>query len=199
MAAPPFSDRNLLYEHLFHLDYPSIRQICSLDKNIYLTCANDPHISDLIRTRRVEYQTDLLENNSRIPNKLKEAIEIGNVEIVKELLKRGYNPNANFNQAIRLASVIGNLPIVNLLLQDQRVDPTAGLMNAIIEGHLPVVNRLLQDPRVDPSTISTFTIKMIIGTKQPLIAIRLLQDPRVKNNFSPDEYQEFSDMLNRSL
>ena len=49
----------------------------------------------------------------------------------------------------------GHLAVVEKLLQDRRVDPSAGNNYAIRyasqNGHFLVVKRLLQDARVDPS------------------------------------------------
>ena len=52
------------------------------------------------------------------------------------------------------ACVNGYLPVVERLLEDSRVDPSAYDNHAIKwasqNGHLPVVERLLGDGRVDP-------------------------------------------------
>jgi hypothetical protein len=66
-----------------------------------------------------------------------------------------------------LAAHHGQLDVVNRLLQDPRVDPSADYNSAIrfaaYGGHLHVVNRLLQDPRVDPSDWDNFAIRHAVS------------------------------------
>ena len=59
------------------------------------------------------------------------------------------------SETIQEASKNGHIQVVERLLQDPRVDPSAGNNYAIRmashRDHIHVVERLLQDPRVDPS------------------------------------------------
>jgi hypothetical protein len=61
------------------------------------------------------------------------------------------NPNQLFDEALRE----GNVALLDVLLMDPRVNPSAdynwAIRAASERGNLAVVNRLLQDPRVDPS------------------------------------------------
>ena len=72
-----------------------------------------------------------------------------------DVLKLSNYFSAENNYAIQLASRKGHLEIVELLLQDPRVDPSADDNYAIgwasQNGHLEIIKLLLQDPRVDPS------------------------------------------------
>lgn len=56
---------------------------------------------------------------------------------------------------LRLAATHGWLEVVDRLLADPRIDPTAdnnaALMWAIDKGHTPIALRLLADPRIDPA------------------------------------------------
>jgi ankyrin repeat protein len=74
----------------------------------------------------------------------------GNIECLKKLLPR-VNPN-EYHNIIRLASQYGHLIVVNILLEDKRIDPSIddniAIRKASQNGHLTVVNRLLEDPRV---------------------------------------------------
>jgi hypothetical protein len=56
------------------------------------------------------------------------------------------------------------------------------LMNAAMNGHLAVVERLLQNPRVDPSARGTEAIIYACYVGQLAVAERLLQDSRVDPN-----------------
>jgi surface antigen len=78
---------------------------------------------------------------------------------------------------------IGNATMVDLLLQDSRVDPSVNSNLAIQKaseyGHLSVVERLLQDSRVDPSASNNWAIGYASLNNHLAIVERLLQDPRV--------------------
>jgi len=73
--------------------------------------------------------------------------------------------------------------IIDMLLSDDRVDPSTNQNDAIIQasmdGQLEIVNRLLQDVRVDPST--QYNDALIEASAQGHVNIvdRLLQDERV--------------------
>jgi len=89
----------------------------------------------------------------------------------------------NLYCAIRYASEIGNLAIIDLLLQTTSVDPS-GENNYVIQaastnGHLAVVNRLLQDSRVDPSACNNYAIIRASQYGHLAVVDRLLQDSRV--------------------
>ena len=175
-----FMTRDLLYEYLTKIDYPSIEKICSMNKEI---CSTDKLIEDLIRKRRIEFKTDLLEQNPGIGFKLAEASKSGDVEVVDELISRGYDPSYKNDLPINLASEYGHLPVVERLLQDRRVDPSAinnfAIRMASYNGHLPVVERLLQDERVDPSADKNFAIENASENGYLPVVNRLLQDKRV--------------------
>ena len=78
---------------------------------------------------------------------------------------------------------IGNATMVDLLLQDSRVDPSVNSNLAIQKaseyGHLSVVERLLQDSRVDPSASNNWAIRAASSNGHLSVVERLLQDSRV--------------------
>ena len=80
-------------------------------------------------------------------------------------------------------SANGHLAVVERLLQDQRVDPSANNQWAIRwsskYGRLPVVGRLLQDPRVDPSSDNQFAIRSANENGHVEVVRFLLHNPRV--------------------
>lgn len=162
MRSPPlqpslnlFTNRDLLYEYIKKLDYPSIKNTCLMYKDVYLTCSTDVQIGELIRKRRIEFKTYLLLRNVNIQYKIVDASTKGDVEVVDELIKRCYDPSENGNSAIIYASGRGHIQVVNRLLQDERVDPSShnNLASALASKneHLSVVRRLLQDIRVRKS------------------------------------------------
>lgn len=80
------------------------------------------------------------------------------------------------------AAAAGHASVVEMLLADPRVDPTAdgneALRVAAIEGHCEVVEALLKHPRVDPS--AAILVAMNKASKHTeRIALRLLHDDRV--------------------
>ena len=176
-------NRDLLYECMTFMDYPEIGRWCSTNKDTYLTCSTDEQIGNLIRRKRIELRTDLLVSNPSMTDKMMYAIVTGDVEVVDELIKRGYDPSKDNNYPIILASYRGKLPIVNRLLEDKRVNPGASGSSAVIRAsendHLPVLNRLLQDKRVDPGANHNQAIIWASRFGYLRIVNRLLQHERV--------------------
>jgi hypothetical protein len=86
-------------------------------------------------------------------------------------------------ELFRTAVFTGNVELVDLLLQDPRVDPSAdnnwAIRFASNNGHLSIVDRLLQDPRVDPSANDNAAIQFASYNGHLIVVDRLLQDPRV--------------------
>jgi hypothetical protein len=99
-------------------------------------------------------------------------------EETKKEQEESPNPMDAFMDAVRKE----NLELVNRLLQDPRVDPSAddncAIQSASTNGYLAVVNRLLQDPRVDPSANNNYGIQMAAAEGHLAVVNRLLQDPR---------------------
>jgi hypothetical protein len=89
------------------------------------------------------------------------------------------NENDNLCKAARN----GHLAVVEQLLQDERVDPSANDNFAIGlaagNGRLAVVERLLQDLRVDPSADNNYAVRLAAERGHLAVVERLLQDVRV--------------------
>ena len=87
---------------------------------------------------------------------LQRSSQQGHFEIVQRLLQKDLAskviPSANKNHALRMASRKGKFKVVQLLLNNDRVDPTDGSNDAVRlatqNGHDDVVNLLMTDPRV---------------------------------------------------
>jgi hypothetical protein len=94
----------------------------------------------------------------------------------KETLK---DPCKWFDKAVKT----GNSDLMDLMLQNPRVDPSAEKNTAIrcasACGHLAIVDRLLQDSRIDPSTSNNLPIHHASTYGHLAVVDRLLQDPRV--------------------
>ena len=100
---------------------------------------------------------------------------------VKWLLNQGFDPSANDNYTIRLASRYGFTDVVKLLLSDSRVDLSTDDNEAIHlasnYGHTEIVKLLMSDPRVDPSDNEAIRLASRNGHIE--IVKLLLGDPRV--------------------
>jgi hypothetical protein len=82
-----------------------------------------------------------------------------------------------------LAASSGHLAVVERLLQDEHIDPSAddnyAVRWATVRGHLAVVERLLQDERVDPSTNDNYAVRCAAENGHLAVVDRLLRDERV--------------------
>jgi hypothetical protein len=122
------------------------------------------------------------------------------------------DPNCKFEGGRPLfwACDKGHWAIVDRLLQDDRVDPTAdnnkAFQVAASKGYLAIVCRLLEDKRVDPAADNNYAIRVSSSNGHLAIVRRLLEDKRVDpaadNNYairmaalhcSPDESDDDDD------
>jgi ankyrin repeat protein len=95
-----------------------------------------------------------------------------------------------FNRVIQDACHHGNKELVELLLQDERVDPSDNFNLAIqissMKGHKEIVELLLQDARVDPSDSFNSAIALAMMNGHEDVVELLKQDPRVEpSNIDP--------------
>ncbi len=217
-----------LYEIINKSNYPTIRKLCTANKNILSLCRTNPLIRNIIKQKKlnaIEKTDGFLENfeaqygyfkQEKAPNIksqdfllylrynltingintfLKEVVDTNDSEILDELINRGLNPSEHNNKLITEASENGHIIIVDRLLEDSRVDPTAfnnfPLQFAVIFGHLHVVNRLLQDPRVDPTANKNAVIQYASNQNKVNIVQRLLEDKRVWNSLTSGEKEKY--------
>jgi hypothetical protein len=84
---------------------------------------------------------------------------------------------------LRWAARKGHLAVIERLLQDERVDPSAdnnyAVRLAAENGQLAIVDRLLQDQRVDPSADNNYAVRLAAENGHLAVVDRLLQDKRV--------------------
>lgn len=117
---------------------------------------------------------------------LKRAIKADNVDAVRILLQY-VDPRErmgeNRDQPVVAAARYGSVKVLNLLLNDQRVDPSIrddiALLIAIKNGHTEAANILLDDPRVNPANMNNEAIYDSIEAENYEIVARLLGDSRV--------------------
>jgi ankyrin repeat protein len=113
------------------------------------------------------------------------AVENGDIAFVDYLLNDpAYDPTRHDNICVTEACRRGYLDIVNRLLTDPRVDPSADRINnsfwcACVNGHLDVVNRLLEIPRLGPSIDHNICLRHACDYGKRDIVERLILDPRV--------------------
>ncbi len=93
------------------------------------------------------------------------------------------DPTINNNCAIREAILGGHLAVVNRLLEDQRVDPSAirfgFIASAAMHGYVDVVQRLIEDERIDPSADHYFLLAWAVRMGHLHVVKQLLKHPRV--------------------
>ena len=120
---------NIIYQILAQSDFPSIINICKSDPNITNLCNNNNLFVDLIFEKGIEHY---IQRSGNINAALADASASGGGPLVTEFIRRGADPSANYNAAIRLASQYGHLDAVNRLLDDPRVDPSYHNNSAMI-------------------------------------------------------------------
>jgi len=102
-----------------------------------------------------------------------------------------FSPSVRNNRPIRWAASNGHLWLVQHLMRDDRVDPSAkgsaAFLSAIENGHAAVALELLTDARVDPSVNENYAIRWASRTNQYGLVEELLKDPRV-NPCAKDNY-----------
>jgi hypothetical protein len=83
------------------------------------------------------------------------AVKKGMTDIVQLLLKAKHmDPSVFVNSAIHIACKKGYLQIVELLLEDERVNPGNSIVIAAKRGHLEIVKRLMKDHRLNRAFLS---------------------------------------------
>lgn len=88
---------------------------------------------------------------------------------------------AALREALRTAAADGHVAVVNVLLDDNRVDPAASnseaLQRATINGHIDVVRALLRDGRVDPTVNKRKYISKALKNGHSDVVCLLTTDP----------------------
>ena len=211
MTYNPILNRNYLLELVSYADYPSILRLCSSNRELSQVCKHDQQIRNIINGKRISEKTDRFLQKTENP--LNTASKLGDVEIVDELLNRGYDPDftsiliaifgAYNSISIHDASSKGHLDVIDRLLQDERVDPSSmnnqTIRNASYYGYLPGVERLLQDVRVDPSDKKNDAIKLASLAGHLPIVERLLKDYRVWNSLPTPEKDKYFKQIGKRI
>lgn len=102
-------------------------------------------------------------NKDELNRSYKKAIEIGATESVKFFLKlEGVDPCSKENtQAVTNACIKGHTGVVRAILLDHRCKPPlAWIMIASQHGHIEIVKALMNDERVDPSAGKNSSINL---------------------------------------
>lgn len=91
------------------------------------------------------------------------AIIAGDVALVDQMLRDGYDPSVNKQEAITTALYYENPLIIERLFQDPRVDPTENgsyhFMNILaMRGNLPLLELVLRHPKVDLSDVGNLLL-----------------------------------------
>jgi ankyrin repeat protein len=119
------------------------------------------------------------------------AVIMRRVEHLKLLLLDKRFESSFFNQQLIRACVNGSLEIVQVLLNDPRIDPSVSnqqpLLSACVSGRLNLVLLLLKDKRVDPSLFPTQTLFSAFHYTDILKVV--LEDKRMTSSSSLPQLQ----------
>jgi hypothetical protein len=106
----------------------------------------------------------------------------GLVSLLKPILDLGtWDPACENQRPIRMASQLGCIEGFALLIADERVVPTnEEIITASEHGHAEIVQLLLNDPRLDPSAFDNTALQFASACGRAEVVDILLRDPRVK-------------------
>ena len=111
----------------------------------------------------------------------REALRSKNMETITKMIQT--DPTFDSQYMLRYACVEGEFDILDLLLQDPRVNPSINdntpIKYASERGFTNIVERLLRDPRVDPSAEKQYALKEACKNNHIETVNVLLRHPRV--------------------
>lgn len=176
-----------LSERYNHIDLVDIRSLQDKDTyGSLLNFAIDQHFPLLLNyvLDRVppELYTDI-DNRAFLS-----AVGSGQISSVDPFIRRGINPNISMCVGTILSIPIRrkHSDLSNYLLSLPEVKPTLNdLLLASRVGNLPIVERLLQDPNIDPSSNHNEALINALDNSELDVAQRLYEDPRVSSTYDP--------------
>ena len=144
---------------------------------------DDEEVNLFYRNRSlVPILNSIFEDNSFWKIRVENLLEIEETDLAFNNWKRIYYDLLK-SSVFKTYAEKGDIEIVELLLADPRVDPSANDNYAIElasqKGHDKVVELLLVDPRVDPSAYDNYAIRMASQNGHDKVVELLLADPRV--------------------
>ena len=177
----------IIFAYLGEKDRTNIYNTCRIFRQNYLWVSPTDSMMNCIKHDNRTLANEILgtEREYITPNDtlFGESYTQNYPKLLELCIQYGIDPSQGGNFAIRHASEMGYLPIIEILLKDPRVDPSNDSNYPIIiaseNGHLHVVDKLLMDPRVDPSANNNEAIYTASSYGNLDIVERLLLDPRV--------------------
>jgi ankyrin repeat protein len=132
-----------------------------------------------------------------------EAVKNNNIDLVKKYIREGFDPSHVDNEAISIASEEGHVEILQLLLDDPRVNPNAQyntpIYIAAYYGRTECVRSLLLDGRADPTIQNNVCLFYALTNRNYEVAKLLLRDDRVSSNIKYDNYFRDKEGIIRKL
>ncbi len=116
---------------------------------------------------------------------IRKACEFGRASIMKFFMDpRELHRVDDYNHGLYIACNAGHADVVEVLLEDSRVDPNhrGAFVEACCEGNDEVVKVLLADPRTDPTSEHAYYTKTVYKRKYMKVMKLLLADPRINPN-----------------
>lgn len=129
-----------------------------------------------------------IDNNCRITL----AAHQGHEAVVKHLLAEPHVDFLDYNMAMCYAAQFGHAPVLKLLLEDGRADPTVDdntpMKIAVMHGFVSVLDALLMDGRADPTADDNLLIRSAVRRgKQSDVVKALMRDHRVRKGVFQDK------------
>eukprot|EP01117_Protostelium_nocturnum_P011249 TRINITY_DN4085_c0_g1_i1.p1 TRINITY_DN4085_c0_g1~~TRINITY_DN4085_c0_g1_i1.p1 ORF type:complete len:228 (+),score=48.34 TRINITY_DN4085_c0_g1_i1:254-937(+) len=123
------------------------------------------------------------------PEILNDTIKLGYLDIVKLMLHHKdmtlEEGDLDRSALFSLVCEKGDLEMMNELMEDSRVDPSANFNSSIRmaskNGHSKVVSVLLKDPRVNPACWANSALRLAKQNGHQNVVDILLEDPRVED------------------
>jgi hypothetical protein len=164
---------NMMSGTIYELQLPLYKILVS-ELTLEVTCKENSFTIDA-----KEISKHINETLDSLTQSIQEEMEPAITASVLKNLESNSIPFEALMDAFEEAAKNGFLTIVERMLEDERIDPSANNNNSINlaakHGHIKVVERLLQDGRVDPSR----ALRVAERRGQKAVIDRLKQDPRV--------------------
>lgn len=169
---------DIFYEVLTHLTYLELSKVSQVSKKISDHCRNDYQLHQLIVAKKAEHLFKLSPFTQGFLIYRTNGVILYpclDLEIYDALIRRGSDPSFLDNYLIRYASINGHLDLVQKLLQDPRVDPSANNNEAfslsLNNWHLHIAIQLFKNDKVynklDVNLRSTLTKGLEILNRVP--------------------------------
>ena len=158
-------------------NFGDVNQITKLGKNVMSIACHRGHLD--VCKQLLSHPKFIFQDQGRY---LLEAVFSGNIDLLKLLLADDHFDPSD-GAALSYACFLQAKKMVEVLLSDERVDPSMNsnkaLINACRNGHAEIVGLLLRDPRVDSSAQGNIALHLACRNGHYKVVELLLQHANV--------------------